>query len=406
MKILIISKYALSKEVGFETRLFSLARIFVKMGNDVTIISSADNYFGRFPEYQKTYNYQIIDGIKVTWIKVIKYQKTVSVKRVLSWIDYELKLFWIKKKMFNGPDIIIVSSLSLLSIINGLRLKKQLKCKIIFEIRDIWPLTLVEVGGYSPLNPFVKFLALIEKWGYQKSDLVLGTMPNLGEHVKNVTGKQINTVCIPFGFDLSNFKEHASNKFKEKDYGIPSNKFVIGYAGSIGLSNGLDTFTETIKYFKEHQDIYFVILGGGGLREYYIKSLQGCSNVLFIPKVERHEVRAILAKCNVLYFATLKSKVWDYGWSLNKLIDYMISGKPILASYSGFQSMINEANSGIIVPAEDKESLINAIKKMQSMPPEELETMGERGKQWLIDNRQWKSLADDYLSLMDNLIST
>lgn len=30
MKILIISKYASSKEFGFETRLFDLARIFVK----------------------------------------------------------------------------------------------------------------------------------------------------------------------------------------------------------------------------------------------------------------------------------------------------------------------------------------------------------------------------------------
>jgi hypothetical protein len=70
------------------------------------------------------------------------------------------------------------------------------------------------------------------------------------------------------------------------------------------------------------------------------------------------KVKNILAKCNILYFAALNSKAWQYGWSPNKLIDYMISGKSILASYSGYPSMINEANSGIFVPAEDKQSLI------------------------------------------------
>lgn len=403
MKILIISKYALSKEVGFETRLFAMSRLFVKKGHDVTIISSVDNYFGHFPSYKKTYNSEVIDGIKVTWIKSLKYQKTVSVKRVLSWLDYEWKLFWIKKAIINKPDVIIVSSLSLLSILNGVRLKNKLKCKLIFEIRDIWPLTLIEEGGYNPSNLFVKVLAWIEKWGYKKSDLVIGTMPNLGAHVNSVTGLRINTRCVPFGFHLEHYKDNTQNNITQKDYEIPSNKFVIGYAGSIGLSNGLDTFVEVIKQLKNEKNLHFVILGGGGLRESYVNFLSDCDNVQFIPKVERHEVKTILAKCNVLYFATLKSKVWDYGWSLNKLIDYMMSGKPVLASYSGYQSMINEANSGIIVPAEDKEALKNAILEISKMPSEELESMGERGKQWLIKNRQWDTLADDYLSIMKEL---
>ena len=186
-------------------------------------------------------------------------------------------------------------------------------------------------------------------------------------------------------------------------YAIPGNKFVIGYAGSIGLSNGLDTFIEVIKELKDNKSIHFVILGSGGLREKYLKDLEGCNNVQFIGKVERYEVKNILAKCSILYFAALNSKVWKYGWSPNKLIDYMISGKPILASYSGYQSMINEANSGIFVPAEDKESLIAVINIMASKPPEELQAMGKRGRQWLIENRQWETLANDYISIFNKL---
>src|SRR6185312_14945929 len=137
MKILIISKYAISKEMGLETRLFALSRIFVKKGHNVTIISSIDNYFGRFPKFKKIYNNQIIDGITVTWIKCVQYKKTISFKRILSWLDFEWKLLLMKKDSF-APDVIVVSSLSLLTILNGIRLKKKFNCKLIFEIRDIW----------------------------------------------------------------------------------------------------------------------------------------------------------------------------------------------------------------------------------------------------------------------------
>lgn len=391
--------------MGFETRLFALSRLFVKKGQNVTIVSSVDNYFGKFPKtYNKTYNSEIIDGIKVTWIKSLSYKKTISLKRVLSWFDFEWKLFWIKKQLLNKPDLIIVSSLSLLSILNGVRLKKKFQCKLIFEIRDIWPLTLVEEGGYNPSNPFVKVLSWIEKWGYKKSDLVIGTMPNLREHANSVTKKNINCACVPFGFHLSDYRQKELTEEYKKDYGIPANKFVIGYAGSIGLSNGLDTFINVIKRLKNNSKIYFVILGKGALLESYMNYLSDCSNVQFIAKVERHEVKNILAKCNILYFAALNSKVWKYGWSPNKLIDYMISGKPVLASYSGYQSMINEANSGLFVPAQDEEALLNGIEMMYSMSSEELEAMGRRGRDWLIQNRQWETLANNYLSIIKKLV--
>jgi glycosyltransferase involved in cell wall biosynthesis len=66
--------------------------------------------------------------------------------------------------------------------------------------------------------------------------------------------------------------------------------------------------------------------------------------------------------------------------------------------------MINEANSGLFVPAEDEESLLNGILQMYSMSVEQLEAMGTRGRNWLIQNRQWDNLADNYLSIMERLV--
>jgi glycosyltransferase involved in cell wall biosynthesis len=201
MKIWIISKYASSSEVGFESRIFALARRFVKSGNTVNLISSDSNHFGKYPKYNKIYNHENISGIDLYRIKTIKYIKTVSINRILSWLDFELKLFFLPTNKIERPDVIIVSSLSLLTILNGFRYKKQFKAKLIFEIRDIWPLSATELG-ISKKNPFVFLLGIIEKFGYKNSDLVVGTMPNLSEHINNILGSnKINSVCVPFGFD-------------------------------------------------------------------------------------------------------------------------------------------------------------------------------------------------------------
>ncbi|WP_337242206.1 glycosyltransferase, partial [Proteus faecis] len=78
------------------------------------------------------------------------------------------------------------------------------------------------------------------------------------------------------------------------------------------------------------------MLGDGEMKKEYAKKTSGCNNVIFIPKVDRSEVSSFLSLCNILYFSALKSQIWKYGWSPNKLIDYMMAGKPIIASYSGF----------------------------------------------------------------------
>lgn len=405
MHILIISKYASSSEVGFETRLFALSRVFVEKGYSVSIISSDSNHFGNYPKFPRLFNYNEISGIKVIWIKTIKYYKSVSFRRIISWIDFEIKLFLFSIKKIDRPDVIVVSSLSLLTILNGIRLKKKFGCKLIFEIRDIWPLTLIEEGGYKRDNIFVKLLAIIERYGYKKSDLIIGTMPNLKEHVRNVMGHYLTCDCIPFGFNARSYLGLKSDYSTSKGTNdIPQNRLIIGYAGSIGITNGLDSFIECIINMKNNNSFFFIILGDGALREKYIAQTKECTNVIFLPKVPREEVSGILDLCDLLYFSSLKSKVWDFGWSPNKLIDYMIAGKPVVASYSGYQSMLNEAKSGFFVPAEDPLALENELIRIKKMPKENLEKMGLAGRNWLMQNRTWMHLANNYLKLMTDLL--
>ena len=111
-------------------------------------------------------------------------------------------------------------------------------------------------------------------------------------------------------------------------------------------------------------------------------------------------VQSVLSECDLLYLSVHRSKVWRYGQSLNKVIDYMLSGKPIVASYSGYKSMINEAESGTFIPPGDVDALRHEIERYFGMTADGRKEIGARGKRWLIANRQYKTLAHDYLEIM------
>jgi glycosyltransferase involved in cell wall biosynthesis len=401
--IWIISKYITSAEYGFESRLFALAREFRKLGRTPVVISSDSNHLVSFPKMKKLFNRELIGGCETWWIRTLKYSRSVSMRRVLSWLDFEAKLLLMPKWKLPKPDVIIVSSLSLLTILNGLWLRHRNRCKLIFEIRDIWPLAMLGEAGYSEKNPAVKLLALVERLGYRRADLVIGTMPNLSERVRGVAGDGIRCECVPFGFDPSFFEkeEPLPEGFLERY--LPESRLVIGYAGSIGLSNALDTVLQCARELADDERFFFLFLGSGDRRERFIEETRDLENVAFVPRVKRSQVQAVLRRCDVLYFAVYDSLVWKYGMSLNKLIDYLMAAKPVLASYSGYQSMLNEAGCGVFVPSGDVAALKQALLRFAELPKNELEEMGRAGRRWLVENRRWDFLARRYLALCDEL---
>ena len=92
----------------------------------------------------------------------MKYSVAKSLRRILSWLDFEWRLFRLPKHQLPPPDVVVVSSLSLLTIVQGLFWRRRYKCRLVFEIRDIWPLTITEEGGFSPRNPLVLGLATVD----------------------------------------------------------------------------------------------------------------------------------------------------------------------------------------------------------------------------------------------------
>ena len=405
MNIWFISKYAsppLYAKVS--SRLFYLAKEAKNLGHQVCVITSDSNHFTCIPETGKLYNYENQDTVDLVWIKTKKYKKTASIDRILSWLDFEWKLFNMPLKKVVRPDVVIISSLSIFTILYGYFLKKKYKSFLVFEIRDIWPLTLIEEGGFSKWHPLSLIIGHIEKFGYRNSDLIVGTMPNLKQHVINMGISNKPVFCSPLGFDPKKYKVEdiiLNNPFQNL---VPQNKIVIGYAGSMGISNGMEIFIDAISSMNVFQNIHFLLVGSGDLKEKYQKKLHKNTNVLFLPRIDQNQVKYFLSTCDLLYLSTQDSEVWDFGQSMNKVVEYMLAAKPIIATYSGYPSMINESDCGVFVNTQNPEELRDVFLEYSKLSKDELRQIGENGRKWIYENRTYANLAVEYFDKIESLL--
>lgn len=399
-----ISKYASPPHSRGGQRGISLAQAFVKRGHQASVISSSSNHFATIRKSDWTpagvgFRKASFSGVTMLIHKTLKYQKTASLVRVLSWLHFEWGLLRLPTGKLPAPTHIIVSSLSLLSLINAYRLSRKFNAKLIFEVRDIWPLTLELELGLSKKNWLVGSLSQIERFGYTTADVVVGTMPNLVEHVVGVAGPGPRVETVPLGID-SDLAELTQS------YRAPlesDKRIIVGYAGSLGLTNSVDTLLSVAKQLGPNQGIDFEIWGGGDLLDNFRERFSDQPHIVFHGHTDRHRLILELSRTHVLFLATDDSSLWSYGQSLNKLVEYMLMGRPVIAVYSGYPSMINEAQCGTFVPVGDPDALSKALLHYRDMTGPRREQIGLRGRNWILTNCSYDKLADHYLTIIDSL---
>ena len=399
--IWLVWKYCRLPGAGvYPARGFSLLREMARRGHDCTIITARHDWSLSRDKNILGRDVETVDGVRVITLNILGYRRAKSFQRILGWLHFEFRVLFLRLVHVRTPDVIIVSSLSLLSVISGLYFKRKFSCKLIFEVRDIWPLILIENGGFSVRNPFVRFLGLLEWAGYKYADQIVGTMPNLGAHVRGILGYDRSVACIPMGVPEEMISHGASEFPSHLEAVFPKAKFVLTHAGSIGIDNALETLLDAARLLQDDSQIAFFIIGKGDLVEHYKTVCADLPNVIFADPVANKYVQPILQRSSALYFAAHPTVVLKYGQSLNKLIDYMYSGRPIIGSYSGLPSMVNEADCGEFVSAGDALSLVRVLKIWAAKSSVEMDVIGARGRRWVLENRTFDRLTDDYLALI------
>lgn len=394
--IFYISKYAKSPEQGGATRQYLYCKYFAKNNNKAILISSnscggqdlkiTGSYIRN--EVDKNFTHVILKGRPI--------KLGFSLKRITSWLAFEYRLYkYFKNKPLNKKDIVIVSSLSLLTFATGVYLKKKYGITLVVEVRDIWPQVLVDFKTISKKNPVYFLLSKIEKKGYKKADLIVGTMKNLPEYLDQINLKlKEKFVYMPMGFDSEVIKTKERNK---------SEKFIVGYSGTIGRANKVDLILETAELLKGYNNIEFRLLGDGPLKEKF-KSIYGhCENIVFYDKVKKKEVVNFLIDCDILVNPWEDNTIYKYGISPNKWIDYMQAAKPIIVPYNGYRNIIDEAQCGEFIETNNPELFAETILKYSKKTNIELENIGANGKKYLLSNLTYNILSKKYLKHMFNV---
>ncbi|RZN84178.1 MAG: glycosyltransferase WbuB [Winogradskyella sp.] len=400
--IWLINQYLCTPELNGDGHRHSyLAEHWIKKGYDVTLITSSFSHVpyrhNKFKGLFKIKN----DPIRTLLIKGNKYGETQGVSRIFSWIIFFSLLFFIPTKKLPKPDIIIVSSNSLLPILNTVYFfKKRFKgLKFVLEIRDIWPLTLTELGGFSTKNLFIRFLAWVEKLGYNNADHIVSLLINTDEHIKNITSQKPKKYSwISNGFDLNNIDKNQVKISQKMQQQIPKNGFIIGYAGSLGKANAMEYIINAVNNLNK-QSIYVCIVGSGNDTEKLKDLAKDTANIIFFDRIPKKQVQSFLSYCDLLFFSTKKSNLYKYGISANKTFDYMYAEKPILLSASTKDNVIEIADCGYVVEPENEKVLIEKILEIEKMSIEERQAMGMKGKKYLLENLSYQKLGDDFVSI-------
>lgn len=397
--IWVINQFAGTPESGWGERHYYFSQNWKKAGYDVKIISGSYNHmFKKIVEVKGIYKYEKYNNIEYYWVKTPKY-KPRSIKRFYSMLVFMIKVLCLKAKKLGKPDHIIVSSMPIFPILSGYLLKRKHKAKLYFEIRDIWPLSLQMLGNKSANHPAVKFIGWFEKFGYRKADVVVSLLPNAKAHFQKIAKRKVNFAYIPNGID----SEQLENEQLPPEIinQIPKDKFIIGYAGTIGLANALEYLIEATIQLQNQTQYYFVIVGDGYLKKELQAKTKGNKNILYIPKIRKNQVQHLLTKFEVCFVGRNDTPLFKHGVSANKYFDYMLAKKPILDSNNYIKDPVEQSGGGIIVKPDSTEAIVKGIQKMYNMSEQERQAMGEKGYKYVKENHNIAYLSNKYINLFE-----
>ena len=394
-KIWIINQYSTLPDNGMGGRSYYFAKELAKKGHSVNLIAASYHHMIPTPVEQKdVLSKRWHKGFDFVTIKTPMYSHAHSLLRVSAWFLFMLRLRLLIKFLPESPDLILVSTPSVISYLGAEYLARKTKAELVWDLRDPWPATLIELGGKSPAHPFIKFLQWVEDRACRNSNKVMSNSPLMINHVASRGVSADSFEWIPNGFSKSEFEASMplSKEFLNK---IPLNKFIVTYVGTLGMANATDVLLDVAERMKGYHDVLFLVVGGGKDSVEFESEIidRNLGNVLYMGRVEKQQVPTVLGLADCCYVGFRKNPLYRLGSALNKLPEYLASKKPIIYSITSPFKPVDDAGAGITVDAEDVEGIVSAILSLKGMPPSEREKLGQSGYNYAIANHDYESLS-------------
>jgi glycosyltransferase involved in cell wall biosynthesis len=298
------------------------------------------------------------------------------------------------------PSVIVGSSVHPLAAWAAQILARRHNVPFIYEVRDLWPETLIAMNRIKQNSISARFMRWLEKRLFQRAQKIIVLLPHAELYISRYGIDENKIEWIPNGVALN--RGISSEKNNEA--------FTIMYAGAHGEANGLDVILDAIKILKERRvskPLCFRFIGEGESKQKLINKMleYGLDNVKFEKGVSKNKIPELLSEADAFIISVNDlPRLYQYGISMNKIFDYMAAGKPVIAALSAANNPIIEANAGITVEPGRADELADAIEKVTKMSEDERNTLGRHGQEYIKKYHDYDVLAKKFNALLDNVV--
>ncbi len=391
------------------------ARAFVSRGHQCTVFSAAFHHLLNEPVELSEPRVEEIDGVTYVGLPCRSYGSN-GVSRVLNMLDSSRQLWRLAQNLPNGvpaPDLVIASSPPPFLFSAAAKIRRRFSCPVVFEVRDLWPESLVQLAGVSAWHPFVLWLRQSSRKAYRQADAVVSLLPAIHSYFEEIGISTDKVHVITNGIDPEVFTSRAGSELSEAHTTTmlklrESGKKIIIYTGAMGPPNALDQLLELPPRPDGSDAAYHIVLVGDGMSRAYLESevqKRGIGFVSFLPKVEKRQVPALLAMADAAIIIWNDQPLYRYGVSPNKVSEYLLAEKPVIWVGDTGSNPIADSGAGISVPANDSAALEGALADLASRDYGELEELGRRGRHFVLENFNWEKLGADYEALARELVA-
>lgn len=383
-KIWLVSHYAMPPQYEVRIKTLKYAEYLQRMGHEVLLITASTIHNTDINLITSDAAYVRADygDLHYVHIKCPGY-KGNGVKRVVNMLAFE-RGFSRVMRTFDRPDV-IVADVNCINYGGIMRFARKHGVKFIPEIRDLWPMSIVEYAAYSERNPIIQFLYRREKRMYRLADGIVFSIEGGKQYIVDKGWDKAVDLAKCFyinnGVDFEKLDEQRRTCVLSDPQLDDVSLFKLVYVGAIRQANNLGIIVEAASLLKNSPGLCFVLFGDGderaGLQQFCRE--HGLSNVHFQGVVDKAYIPGILSRADVNLLNYRQAKTLRYGGSQNKLFDYMASGKPVISTVTMGYSLIERSGCGITLEKNTPEHLCDAIKTMRTLSSKEITEMGARG---------------------------
>lgn len=400
----ILNHYAQEPGGAGGTRHYSLARHLLPHGWRASIIAASvelNTGRQRLADGERT-RLTMFEDIPFLWVRTPQYEGNGG-GRMANMLVYAARVLLPgTTKGLERPDVIIGSSVHPFAAWSGALLARRFRVPFIFEVRDLWPQTLVDLGRLREGSLVTKALRRLEKWLYKRADRIVVLLPRAADYIVPLGIPERKIVWVPNGVELDGYPEPAQPE--ERD------TFTLMYFGAHGHANGLDCVLRAMAELQKQPDMSHVrlrLIGDGPLKPSLaeLAAELAIRNVEFAPPVPKREIPGIAAEADAFVFNLIDAPVFRFGISSNKLYDFLAGARPIIFCSGSSNNPVEEAQAGITVLPGDPSALAQAISALAAMTTSQRAKMGRAGRSYVEKNHGFNALASRLAATLDDVVA-